>query len=120
MKALLTLLFFILLLSCSSDDQLSGDVEIRIKNTSLIDFNDVLVNTKEFGDIDAGEFSSYQPFELAYRYDYIELKSDGETYILQPIDFVGETPLSPGQYTYQLDILDLSGSPYIQLTFIED
>jgi hypothetical protein len=54
--------------------------------------------------LESGEFSAYKSFDLAYRYAFIELSADGVTYTLQPIDYVGETPLDRGDYAYQLDL----------------
>ena len=45
----------------------------------------------------------YQTFDLAYRYAFVELEIDGKTYTLQPIDYVGETPLENGNYTYSIE-----------------
>jgi len=114
---LIPILFFI---SCGSDDDPTGDILIRVENNSTVDFEDLVVGSTNYSDVNSGEYSQYRPFEIAYRYNYIELKSEGETFILQPIDFVGETPLTPGQYTYQLNILEAGGSQYLDLTFLVD
>ncbi len=120
MKSIFPILFILLFVSCSNDDGPSGDVLIRVENNSIFDFEDVIVGQNEYGDIAVGEYSDYLPFEMAYRYGYIELVGEGESYILQPIDYVGETPLEPGLYTYQLDILNYMGNLYLNLTFLED
>ena len=49
-------------------------------------------------------FSEYQEYELAYQYAYVQITSGEEVFVLQPIDFVGETPLPIGLYTYVLNI----------------
>jgi hypothetical protein len=54
-------------------------------------------------DLNAGDVSEYKTFEKAYRYAYIELIVEGEIYRLQPNDYVGETPLAIGNYTYELN-----------------
>jgi hypothetical protein len=36
----------------------------------------------------------------------VELEIDGKTYTLQPVDYVGETALDDGNYTYQIDAND--------------
>jgi len=81
----------------------------------------VIVQNKNFGNINSGDFSSYQKFSSAYRYDYINVEIDGMDFTIQPIDFVGESMLEDGIYTYELDITELSeqyGS--LKLKFRED
>lgn len=106
------------------DEDLLG-VSIRISNISEYDFKNIVVDTstgiRAFEDIDSGEATNYQVFELAYRYAYIELEIDGETFTIQPIDYVGEAPLANRLYTYQLDAND-SQEQYgrLSLTLVED
>ncbi len=109
-----TLQFIILLaftiLSCSTDDEKVSEVSIRVANESEYDFENVIVNsssgTKDFENIDSQDSSPYQVFESAYRYAFVELLIDGETYTMQPIDYVGETPLEDGFYTYIINAND--------------
>jgi len=46
--------------------------------------------------------SEYRQVALAYGYAYVSAMVDGEKRVLQPIDYVGEEPLAPGDYTYVL------------------
>lgn len=125
-KAFILLLTICTFLSCTDPDRdnLLG-VSIRLLNVSNYDFKNIIVDTstgeRSFEDINAGESSDYQIFQLAYRYAFIELEIDGATYTLQPIDYVGETPLENQLYTYQLDAND-SQDQYgrLSLTLIED
>ncbi len=89
------------------DDELSA-VNIRIKNTSTVVFDEVLVGdeTHVYADLNSDSFSEYLEYETAYQYAYIQITSGEEVYVLQPIDFVGETPLPIGLYTYELDITE--------------
>ena len=84
---------------------------IRVENNSTMTYNNVRVNPAgneiNFGDLAPGERSAYKQFEMAYRYAYVKLIIEGKEYILQPIDYVGETPLSDGQYTYIIGVADL-------------
>jgi len=126
MKKIIPILFsgFLLLTGCTQDEVVTG-VLIRIENASDFDFKNIVVNTGSgqdvYGDLNASQLSAYKTFESAFRYAFIELQIDSDTFTLQPFDYVGETPLSPGQYTYKLTAED-SGSQYnrLSLTFIED
>jgi len=83
---------------------------IRIENASEVDFTSVRVAFPEaeanFGTISSGRRSEYQRVDEAYRYGFTKVEAEGETYRIQPIDYVGEEPLDPGRYTYQLDIVE--------------
>ena len=91
-----------------SDDE--GSVEIRINNVSNFDFSDIIVDTgggrHAYCSVNAGAKSFYRSFQQAYRYAFIELTIDGSVFTLQPIDYVGETLLENGKYTYVLDASD--------------
>ncbi|MDX1328442.1 MAG: hypothetical protein R3299_12120 [Arenibacter sp.] len=107
MKQLSFLLFsIILMIGCTERDDEHSGVHIRIKNESSVHFDEVVVggNDKIHENIPAGTFSKYLEYNTAYRYAYINILVGDENYILQPIDFVGETPLTNGFYTYGLSI----------------
>ncbi len=97
------------LLSCDLE---KDPIHIRIRNASQYDFTNVEINTGQgtsnYGNIKSGEKTNYKPFELAYRYAYIRLIIDNKEFILQPIDYVGETPLGPGRFTYVITVVDFS------------
>lgn len=108
---LLTALLFScsLVIGCSSnltDD--SDAVFLRIGNASSSDFSSVFVRfpgvEASFDAVSSGQVSEYQRVESAYRYGYVEIEVSGQSYHLQPIDYVGEEPLESGRYTYKLGI----------------
>lgn len=108
---------------CSKKDTAENDaVLIRIKNTSTFNYEKVVVNTgggeNNYGSIPSGQFSEYKEFTSAYRYAYIRLEINGQTALLQPFDYVGETPLEDGKYTYEVSVDGTSGS--LALVFKED
>ena len=118
------LAFFILLASslliaCTDQDDDLDSVNVRIKNNSSILFDAVLVGTavEPHLNVTPGNYSAYFTYEEAYRYAYIEITSGEETFVMQPRDFVGETPLPIGFYTYELDI---SASGEVLLEFVVD
>ena len=113
MKTYLMLIPFLLLISgCSilSGDDEASEVNIRLSNVSPYTYQDIRVSTTgdevSYGDLGSGEFTDYKSFEKAYRYGFVELQINGSTYTIQPIDYVGETPLENGYYTYQVSAND--------------
>lgn len=86
-----------------------GGVEVRVANRSDRDFDQVDVTfgsqKVSYGPVAQGATSEYKEArEEAYRYALVVVKAGGEEFRFQPIDFVGETPLAPGRYTYALNI----------------
>jgi len=117
MKNVYFVLVSIFLVSCTQNDD--DILLLRIKNTSQFDYADVVVNTSGgehiYGMVNSNQASDYKVFDLAYRYAFVELKIDGNTYTIQPIDYVGETPLDNGKYTYEINASN-SGDQYSRLT----
>lgn len=114
------------LFGCSSNEtENQNDLQIRISNVSEFNYDNIKVSTTgeivDFGNLNASSKSEYKVFDSAYRYAFVEFQINGETYTLQPIDYVGETPLENGNYTYQIDAND-SQEQYgkLSLTLIEE
>ncbi|MCF0055672.1 hypothetical protein [Dyadobacter sp. CY356] len=128
MKKLLSGLFIGLALlnfACSKDKELSNDVEaksqvqIRIRNASLLPFEDIEVNTSgginKFGTVGDNQISDYKTFDFAYRYSFVKLNINGEPYIIQPIDYTGEQKLESGKYTYEIRLDPESNQIFMSL-----
>lgn len=98
-----------------------GDVEIRIQNASSFPFQRVDVVFPEdqvsYGSIPANSTSDYRGVSRAYRYAYIEVEIAGEELRIQPIDYVGESLLDSGRYTY---VLNVTVEGHLTLDFRED
>lgn len=109
--------------ACTSPFGPSGDVQIRVANNSSLPFARVEVVFPEpetevdYGSIGAHAVSQYVRVETAYRYAYVEVQVGGEVLKIQPIDYVGETPLGPGFYTY---LLNVTVDGHLTLEFRED
>lgn len=115
----LLILLVLFAVGCSDrDDELDG-VQIRIKNVSSILYNTVQVGTEDnlHKNIGPDKYSEYLEYETAYTYSYVRIIAGEETYVLQPIDFVGESPLPLGFYTYELNI---SEDGHVHLNFVAD
>lgn len=108
MKKIFFLLLAITLITaaCEDRDDKIGGVNIRVKNEANFTFNKVQVGAddKIHENIAPGKYSDYLEYETAYRYAYIKIEDDSTSYVLQPIDFVGEDPLNIGFYTYELSV----------------
>ncbi|HEY5820878.1 MAG TPA: META domain-containing protein [Propionibacteriaceae bacterium] len=96
-------------------------VQIRLQNESTLPMDDVAVTFADgkrvtYGSIAPGQRTSYEVAGEAYRYAYVGATIDGKERVLQPIDYVGETLLTPGRYTYVLTYT--AGS--LDLEFVTD
>lgn len=115
------LLLLLVLPGCDSPFGPQGDVAIRIANNSSFAFERVDVVFPEdrvsYGAVAAHRTSGYHSVETAYRYAYIEVEIDGEELRIQPIDYVGESPLEAGRYTYALNVT-IEG--HLTIDLIED
>ena len=126
MKKIMILIIIIATLFSCSKDNVNNKVKIRLSNVSQYNFKNIVVNTTtgnvNFEDLESGQKSEYKAFDKAYRYAFVELKIDGKIYTLKPIDYVGETLLENGNYTYQIDANGTIGDQYsrLSLTLIED
>lgn len=101
----------VLLALCAACSATAGNGEpvlIRIANESGVAFDRVVVTfpgqEEDYGAVTAGGQTSYRHVERAYEYARIEAHRGGEVLVLQPIDYVGESLLTGGRYTYVLDV----------------
>ncbi|PIE99865.1 MAG: hypothetical protein CR994_09005 [Maribacter sp.] len=113
MKRFLVLVFsvFVSVIGCTDrDDELDG-VWVRVKNVSTLHYDSIQVGGEGMvhTNVAPDSYSGYLKYETAFKYAYIDISADGETYVLQPTDFVGGTPLPFGYYTYRVG-LDEGGS----------
>lgn len=108
--------------SCKKDGEVSGTL-LRIQNVSQYNFESIMVNSPggmvEYSATASGVNSSYKSIEYTYRYAYIEVMIDGEKFILQPIDYLGEEKYMDGKYTFQLDVYDFN-SKQLSIGFVEE
>jgi hypothetical protein len=124
MKNYLLLFILTFFFSCTDKETLPlSGVNIRIQNTSQSRFDDVFVNTSggehNYGTVLPGRTSSYSKFNSAYNYAYIKLSINGQDFVMQPIDYVGESLLPDGNYTYILSLSSLN-SRLLELQFRKD
>lgn len=104
MKTLVLLVLLVAGLSgCASTTEVAR-TEIRVRNASNVAYENVIVGDRSYGDIEPGAVTDYQNWEQAYRYAYVSLTAEGKPMVIQPIDFVGETPLGAGRFTYVVTV----------------
>ena len=124
---LFVLLGAILLIGCSDDGAADiqnvvsiGSLQIRVRNDSARDFDSVVVGfpteTIEYGAVSSGQASDYHVVAVAHAYARIDVYFDDEFMRIQPYDFIGEPTLSPGLFTYAIEISEGE----LELTLIED
>jgi|TARA_B100000767_G_scaffold42954_1_gene36886 predicted component of type VI protein secretion system len=99
----------LILIGCSSSEtKKSNDLQIRISNVSEFNYDNIKVSTTgemvDFGNLNSNSKSDYKTFDKAYKYAYVEFQINGKTFILQPIDYFGETLLENGKYAYELNV----------------
>ena len=114
-------LLFALSVSFSACDK-SKVVLIRIENSTGHDITDIFVSGPEdehhYGDLQEGKKSTYKTYEKAYRYAFCTFMIGDSLFTIQPIDFVGESLLEPGKYTYRLTISDLE-TPWAGMELVD-
>jgi hypothetical protein len=126
MKFVKFLIILSIAFGCKKDNPMPdgyGNVQIRIWNDSSYVFDDLFVDTNgglnEFGSLKPDEISEYKKFIFAYRLAYVSFKIDGQAYLIQPVDYLGEEKLQDGKYTYKIDVTNLN-SDWALLDFIID
>jgi len=91
--------FFLIVMTNSS-----CATEIRVRNDSDVDLQNVVVGGKKYGDIKPKATTDYQTWKTAYRYSSVTLIADSKPMQLQPIDYLGELELGVGHFTYVLTV----------------
>jgi len=110
--------FIVLLLLGSCDNDSPNEVLIRILNKSDVTFNDTKLNNENFGTLAPNQKSEYRVFAGAYEIGTVSIIIEGENYLMLPSDFIGETLLSNGKYTFQY-IFDFQ-SKNLRVNLVED
>lgn len=91
-------------LGSSAMTSTSSPTEIRVRNDSDVDFRNVVVGGKKYGNIKPHATTVYQTWKTAYRYSSVTLIAGSNPMQIQPIDYLGEAKLGAGKFTYVLTI----------------
>lgn len=129
MKRLLILALLAAVFACdhSEDSVLPGHdgAALRITNNSGFAISALEVTpggggTQVYEDIAPGATTAYLPFDFIYSYAYLEAIVEGDTLVLQPIDYVGATVYDSGAYTYLVHISGDTEPESLSIEFQED
>jgi len=82
------------------------DVMIRACNATKYNFKDLSYHGFNEGPLKKGACTQYRATGGAYGYTNAMFHIGKDLFTIEPIDYVGETPLSPGQWSYQITIYD--------------
>ena len=116
----LTFVFAVATAACnnpfSSDDDAT---RIRLRNASTFELTAVTfapgTSRVEFARIGPAEVTPYSDVASAYSYGYLDVRVNGERRQLQPIDYVGESPIGSGRFTYVITVDAATRNPSVQL-----
>ena len=102
------------------DNPFSSDTtRIRLRNSSTFELTAVTFQPGgpkvEFDRIGPGQTTPYTTVSKAYDYGYLDVRVGGERRVIQPIDFVGESPVGEGRFTYVITIEPTTRNPAVQM-----
>lgn len=99
------------LAGCSLFNMPEEDTRLRLRNETGYELTQVTVASpgleERFDRIPAGGTTEYRRVARLYRYAYVEATVNGRVSRIMPIDYVGETPLGSGSYTFVLGLTDM-------------
>ena len=108
---------------CTTDSKIEPPQEsstIRIHNSTGLYIDSLVVGNQRYIKIDTGARTEYRAFPGAYRYAYVRLYSPDMMLQILPEDYVGETPLGNGRFTYVLTILQMPGEKILEIRAEKD
>ena len=105
--------------ACGNPFGSDGPTRIRLRNASSFELTSVTFapgsERVEFDRIGANATTQYTTVKHAYSYGYFDALVAGVRRTLQPIDFVGESYIGEGKFTYQITIDAQTKNPSMQL-----
>lgn len=99
---------------CKGDKPPITSAQLRIHNFTSFTFYNCTIdpqgtlsdypgpNAYNYGQIDINGKTNYKTFTRLYRYSWVRLTMNNKTYYLKPYDYISETVLESGRYTYKL------------------
>jgi hypothetical protein len=90
--------------ACDNPLAAGDSVEVRVRNSTSMTLTDISLSWPgggmQLSQLAPGAVSNYEAHDGAYPYGALRVTGNGTVRRLQPIDYVGASPLSPGKYTY--------------------
>jgi hypothetical protein len=83
--------------------RLYNDTGVTVRNVKVGFLDGVVI--KEAA-MEPGSYGEYVSPEVAYRIASLEATADGHPYRSRPVDYVGEQPLEPGNYTFSIRLVE--------------
>lgn len=93
---------------------------VRVSNGTGAPLHGVTVNGVTYGDIAVGGSTGYREMTGAYRYANLRMVMEGTTIHLSPDDYVGETPLGEGRFTYRIVKMDGVDTGPVEILAVRD
>lgn len=108
-----------ILSGCSKKTDAAGMVRLRIENMNMANLDSIVVQNpagrQVYYNIPAGAKSDYKVFAYIYNYAYIKAYYSNQTLVMQPIDYVSETKLEEGNYTYKVYVISNFMASYLSV-----
>ena len=108
--------------ACGNPSGSDGPTRIRLRNASSFELESVTFapgsERVEFARIGPNATTEYTSVDHAYSYGYFDALVAGERRTLLPIDYVGESYIGEGKFTYVITIDAQTKNPTVQL--VED
>ena len=105
--------------ACGNPFGSDGPTRIRLRNASSFELTSVTFapgsERVEFDRIGPNATTEYRSVEHAYSYGYFDALIAGVRRTIQPIDFVGESYIGEGKFTYVITIDAQTKNPSMQL-----
>jgi hypothetical protein len=102
----MTAILMLALAACSNPFSEEGPTLVRLENTSAVELTDVTFSSGHdpltFARIAPGERTEYVEVESSYSYGYLKVTANGRVHVIQPIDYVGESEIGPGRFTWRI------------------
>ena len=101
-----------------------GPSALRVLNASGYDFDLLEVagpdQFEDYGPLLAGEATEYRLWPTAYSYAAIRVEVLGQEFMIQPIDYVGESPIGGGLHAYELTFAEPTVPNGLRIRWIDE
>lgn len=110
-KSILFLIIILFVFACKKTKYSpEGPTDVRVKNSSDLVFNEVIVNTSAGidtrGEINPGEFSKYHRFDKAFPKAEISARINGQLFSTGSVNYRGMTYIGQAKITYTVNLSD--------------